>query len=942
MEEQTNTVKDFTRRQLPWVVMGAALVVYLLTLNPWVTAGNMRNSVQILGWDWQPALVSPLHYLLTLPLKLLPLARQVWALNALSAILGALTLAILARSVSLLPHDRTKEERNRETGPYGLLVQRTAWVAPLIAVTALAFHFGFWQNATAGTGEMLNLLLMAYCIRCLLEYRVSENDGWLFKLALVYGLSIPNNWAMIAAAPLFLTATIWLKGVAFFDRRLLVRLGALTLAGLLCYLVLPLLALNSNLDNISFWTVLKTNLVNQKSHLLFRGYRWPALLLSLCSLVPLLFISIKWATSTGDVNPMANWMTQMMFRLAHLFFGGVAVWVLYHPPFAKILEQTGLEFLPFYYVMALCLGYIAGYYLLVGQQPPARGWAREPLFSRPLGIVLLIVVWVALVAIPARFIARSLPRIQVVNAPFLRQFAEQMYKALPAQGVVAISDDPLRLSLLACLMSERNPNQHVLVSSSDLNYQNYHRHLLRRYPGRWPDLTGGKRLPEPMPANYMWSVLVTITQSNQLYYLHPSFGYFFELYYQQTEGPLQQLKQYVWGQMLPPAITEQQVQFNRRFWTDMWEQTGSRLLQEAHWGLPDVQLVSGAYSRQLNAWGVALQRNARLKEAEWFFNRAIDLLPGNEVAKLNLDFNRKLQTGKVEPVKPVENFWDRFGLNRSLDSILTSFGPLDDPAYCFVAGLIMARNNQHRQAAELFTRVSSAHPDNIEAEQMLGNVYVEAGVGDLALDLVKKARASSVPRWQNITNQIELSRVEALALYVKRETNAADRVLQTVLQRHPRNETALAMVGQVYAYRGMYAEALKLTEAQLQLNPNNPGTLLQRGALFIQINQHALAIEPLTRLLEKNPGNHVARMNRAVANLQSGKLEAARQDYERLVDAFPKYFPVYFGLGEISYQLKETKSAIRQYEAYLKLAPEDATERKLVQDRLNQLKAGKS
>ena len=103
---------------------------------------------------------------------------------------------------------------------------------PVFAAAVCGLHLAFWEHATACTGEILDLLLIAYLVLCLLEYLVDERESWLVRLALVYGLATANNYAMIAYAPAFLLALIWIRGLSFFNLRLLLRLSAWTLAGL--------------------------------------------------------------------------------------------------------------------------------------------------------------------------------------------------------------------------------------------------------------------------------------------------------------------------------------------------------------------------------------------------------------------------------------------------------------------------------------------------------------------------------------------------------------------------------------------------------------------------------------------------------------------------------------------------------------------------------------
>src|ERR1041385_5503589 len=115
-EQETNSRNRFVPDALPWLIAAGALVVYLMTLNTWVSTSNLVQVGKLSGWTWQPDLSEPLYWLLTYPLRWLPHSSIPITLNLLSTLCAVLTLAVLARSVALLPHDRTHEQRQREHG----------------------------------------------------------------------------------------------------------------------------------------------------------------------------------------------------------------------------------------------------------------------------------------------------------------------------------------------------------------------------------------------------------------------------------------------------------------------------------------------------------------------------------------------------------------------------------------------------------------------------------------------------------------------------------------------------------------------------------------------------------------------------------------------------------------------------------------------------------
>ena len=247
------SMASLTRRsRIPLLVALGALVFYGVTLSRGVTINSLPLTAKIAGWDWLPSTGQPLLWLLTLPLRLLPAAWVPAGLNFFSATTAALTLGLLARTVQLLPWDRSFENASR-----------LAVTLPVLLVCVVCgLEFSFWQEATAATGEMLDLLFLATSLWLLLEYRVRRESHWLDAAVFVWGLGMAENWLMLLALPLFVGGVIWLHGFRFFLHRrvvekvsgeetwlhglflfpvnFLLRLAGLGLAGFSVYALLPL------------------------------------------------------------------------------------------------------------------------------------------------------------------------------------------------------------------------------------------------------------------------------------------------------------------------------------------------------------------------------------------------------------------------------------------------------------------------------------------------------------------------------------------------------------------------------------------------------------------------------------------------------------------------------------------------------------------------------
>lgn len=137
--------RNFVRTILPWLVAAVMLLVYLVTLDKVVTIQSVYPLARASGVDWHPIYTSPLSWLVTLPIRWLPSGVQLIGLNFIGALCAALSLALLARCVALLPHDRTQLQRDKLSEDDSFLNIRLAWVPVLFAVLVCGLQRTFWD-----------------------------------------------------------------------------------------------------------------------------------------------------------------------------------------------------------------------------------------------------------------------------------------------------------------------------------------------------------------------------------------------------------------------------------------------------------------------------------------------------------------------------------------------------------------------------------------------------------------------------------------------------------------------------------------------------------------------------------------------------------------------------------------------------------------------------
>ena len=973
---QKDPRKNFVPRLLPWLLAILMLGVYWSSLNRWASLFNLDSVARVSGWIWEPDVVNPVTFLLTWPLRWLPAAQVPLALNAFSALFAALILALLARSVAILPQDRTEAQRLRENSDFSFLTIRSNWLPPVLAVLACGLQFTFWEAATNFTGDLINLLIFAFVVWSLLEYRLDEREGRLLLAAAVYGAGMTQDYGLIGFFPFLLAALIWICGLRFFHASFLLRLAGCGLAGLSLYLLLPTLAaLSGKVAEHVWWMALKLNLGLQwgmvKNFFLNAEFRHAMALISLTSLLPVLMLSIRWKAAFGDRSRIGTEITGFMLNVVYAVLLGICLWEMFDPPFSAHHQGFGLPCLSFYYLAALSVGYYSGYFLLVSRvMVPRHSRRPPPLLLRSLQPAALALIAILTVLVAAGLVWKNGSTLRSINSGILKQYATLVADSLPRTGGImladnetAASDIPRRLFFVQeALVQAGRGSEYLPVDTYSLRFPDYQRYLHQKFPRQWP-LVVNKNATNFLDPRGLVGLLQLLSKTNQLYYLNPSFGYYFEVFYQEAHGMVYQLKPIPEDTLQPPLPDARLQAENEAFWSraqaafppiiaeetprDMFasrHELGQRLMARLHI-TPEpnynAKLAGQYYSRCLNFWGVQAQRAHALEPAAAHFETAQKLNPDNVVAGVNLGFNQDLRAGRPVVLNLDKTDIDQWGQYRSWEEIVTANGPFDEPSFCFVDGSIFLQASLLCQAIAAYERVRQFLPDNLPTLVSLGELYVFSHRPALALDALREPLAHPERFGLNETNSTEVN-IEASAAYMQQTNRALGiRLLEREIDHHPDNSDLLTAAAQLYISQGLLTNALRVIQLKLALTPDDPVWLFGQGNTRLRLKQYPEAIASLTRVLNLQPENDDARFYRAVASLNTGDLPSARGDYQLLQQSHPNSFQVAYGLGEIAWRQHDTNGAVQNYSVYLANAPTNSAEFQLIRQRLAGL-TGKS
>jgi len=961
----------------PWLVALAALALYGLTLNPWVTFGSLPYASQLTGWDWHPGPLPwrpnpqfPLFFLLTLPLRLLPAEWRVMGLNLFSAVCAALTLALLARSVRLLSHDRTKEQRLRESGEYALLSVRAAFLPAAFAVLLLAAQLTFWQDAVSDAGEMIDLLVFAFLILCLLEFRVSQSERWLCVFTFVYGLGVANDWALIGYFPCFLVALIWIKRAGFFHLRFLSRLTGWGVLGLLLYAMIPLWGAIRH--DGTFWELLHQKLGEQ--HIYLTGIpRFFVAIAGVPTLLPLLFAAIHWPSSEGELILGAQNLTQVLFRVLHLVFLAIGVLMFFDVRFSPSPRNMGLGVLPgspgfltFYYLAALSVGYFSGYVLLVFGKDVEFGWGRAKGLLRVLNGVVTGLLWVAALGLPGWLFWLNLPHIRDFNNHAVAQFGNEMAKSLPAKPAIVLADDPARLYLaMGARQSLALPDQYIFLESRSLVHREYLRFLADHYPAFRKEIKDPDSLTNEITGLQIGEFLAHLAQRQPVYYLHPSFGRYFERVFMVPHRLGGYLLPYPTNALEVMGLSLADIATNQAYWLTLESHSLASLPELAKTNA-DALRIANYYSQMLDYWGTELQKagtelkqRALLDDANEQFAESLRLNPNNVVARVNQQYNAHLRG--VTPAGRLVNSSDLAAEVSSWDSVFNTYGPTDEPYLDIQIGRYFATHSAYLQAARLFQRCLELAPNNPDGQLDLAKTYIDMGLVDAGLALIQDIREPFTG------DPLELVRVEALAYLKTNNFAQADKLLTEGRAKYPKDQNFPGVMAEFYrlmGYKALYQgngdtarekeaakwfkkslaaldEQLQFLNAPMNVTANAlqiPKINLQRVEMQMMLRDYTNAILTSTAMVRQDPENPVPLLNRAISELQIGQLDAAKKDYQVLEKVVPqRSHMVYYGLAQIAQKQNDKTAEIHYERLYLDCASPNTAEFTNVTQRLRKL-----
>src|SRR5205823_3615474 len=230
-------------------------------------------------------------------------------------------------------------------------------------------------------------------------------------------------------------------------------------------------------------------------------------------------------------------------------------------------------------------------------------------------------------------------------------------------------------------------------------------------------------------------------------------------------------------------------------------------------------------------------------------------------------------------------------------------------------GLAAFKAELYKEAATPLEKELSAHPDNVQAKQLLGLSYFM---------LENYPRASQLLSDVIVARPFNVGIYYTLALSLIKEGKKvqADQVIQQMVVLGGNTPQLHILLGQAFDEQGETAKALEELQQALSLDSKTRMVHYYSGLIYIKTGKFDEAAKEFENELALNSGDVQAKYHLGFVLLAQQKTAAGIKVMEDVIQIKPDFADAYYELGKALVQKGEIKDGVANLETAAKLAPD--------------------
>ena len=232
-----------------------------------------------------------------------------------------------------------------------------------------------------------------------------------------------------------------------------------------------------------------------------------------------------------------------------------------------------------------------------------------------------------------------------------------------------------------------------------------------------------------------------------------------------------------------------------------------------------------------------------------------------------------------------------------------------------LSGLIAAQSDQLDVATQLITKAISVNSSNSAAYCNLGNVFLNLGRYEQAIENYTKALTLK-------SNYEEALYSRGLAYQRLNQLYQAEADYKSALSINPKHIGTLTNLGNVFQLQKRYDEAIFIYGKAIDLNLPFAEPFNNRGNLYHEQRRFEEALADFDKALAINPNYPEALSNRANSFFYLKQYDKALEGYAKAIALKPNYAEALHNRGNLYRELKLYELAMADYDLALTIKPD--------------------
>lgn len=149
-------------------------------------------------------------------------------------------------------------------------------------------------------------------------------------------------------------------------------------------------------------------------------------------------------------------------------------------------------------------------------------------------------------------------------------------------------------------------------------------------------------------------------------------------------------------------------------------------------------------------------------------------------------------------------------------------------------------------------------------------------------------------------------------------------LFEAVLEKNPRHQSALYLLGLTHYYNAHYESAKRVLSQALHFNPDQPQLQKILGKVYFALSQFENAWQCFKSVVKLNPADAEGWYELGKIIESQGDLQKAGENYRRAIDLDSSYAPAKYKMALIHYENEEFKKAVLLLQETARLQPQAA------------------